>query len=160
MNPSFRSWWCHGGHQIWNVFQRTNSPPFRTWAYMKQGDEGKWGLWQETPCRPALFMYGAVKTHNFQAPVGLSATVLVTGQHYCHRGQILFGVKLGLCSLLFNFCTSSFTQVFILTRKYTLTCTATGFPEEPVQQTQCRKGTSLASWVTFKIRHRIPSFKM
>lgn len=119
MNPSCWSWWCHSGHKSGMFFKA--QAPLRLkrehiWSKVMKG----MGPVVENPCRPALFMYGAVKTQNFQASVGLSLTV--TRQHYCHRGQILFGAKLGLCSLLFNFCTSSFTQVFILTRKYTLTC--------------------------------------
>lgn len=45
------------------------------------------------PFRPALFMYGAVKTHCFQAPEGLPLTVPVGERHYCHRGHVLFGAK-------------------------------------------------------------------
>lgn len=105
-------------------------------------------------------MYGAVKTHKFQAPVGLSLTVPVTERHYYHRVHIWFGAKLALYSLLFNFCTSSFTQVFILTRKYTITCGAKGFLEEGVELTQYRREISLASWETFKMRLRVLFLKI
>lgn len=64
--------------------------------------KGNGGRWHEVPCRPALFMRAAVQTHNLRAPVGPAATVAAKEPHYCHRGHILFGAKLGLHSLLFS----------------------------------------------------------
>lgn len=135
-------------------------PPFfsslKSRSECEQGDEGKWGRWHGVPCRSALFMCGAVQTHNLWAPVGLPGTVAAKEPHYCHRGHILFGAKLGLESLLFFEFAQAHWHTYLFKQGNTITCRAEGLLEAGAEWTQRGRETSPASWETFKIRHRAP----